>query len=152
MRTSWLVQTNVEPESTSHIALRQACFAEQKPFYELSVVPGSKILPELPSIDGPVVFHGRTTLILRALEHPTWQRGVFFDPERFQHRAYVQAYGARVLNADTRVLSWEKLVEEPIAPNGFVFLKPNDDLKHFAGGVRRLSECIALSTNSTTNG
>lgn len=78
------------------------------------------MLPELPNIEGLVVFHRRTPLILRAFEHPISRRGVFFDLERFQHRAYVEAYGERMLNADARVLSREKLVEEPIAPNDFV--------------------------------
>jgi hypothetical protein len=91
-----------------------------------------------------VVFHGRTTLILRAFEHPRWRRGVFFDPERFQHRAYVQAYGERMLNADARVLSWEELLRVPRAPDELVFLKPNDDLKHFTGSILRFSECADL--------
>ncbi|HRI65567.1 MAG TPA: ATP-grasp domain-containing protein [Polyangium sp.] len=144
MRTTWIVQTNVEPESTSPAALRRACAAEQLPFYAVSVIPGSATLPKLPSIDGPVVFHGRTTLILRAFEHPKWRRGVFFDPEQFQHRAYVHAYGERMLNADAQILSWEKLLHLPLAPDEFVFLKPNDDLKHFTGGVLRFSECADL--------
>lgn len=98
----------------------------------------------MPPIDGPVVFHGRTTLILRAFEHPKWRHGVFFDPGRFQHRAYVAAYGERMLNADARVLSWEELLREPHAPEELVFLKPNDDLKHFTGQVLRFSECVDL--------
>lgn len=144
MRTSWVVQTNVEPESISPAALRRACSAEQLPFYALSVIPGSATLPDLPAIDGPVVFHGRTTLILRAFEHPKWRRGVFFDPEQFQHRAYVQAYGERMLNADAQILSWEELINEPRAPDELVFLKPNDDLKRFTGSVLRFSECVDL--------
>ncbi len=144
MRTTWIVQTNVEPESTSPAALRRACFAEQRPFYEVSVIPGSVTMPELPAMDGPVVFHGRTTLILRAFEHPKWRHGVFFDPDHFQHRAYVQAYGERMLNADAQILSWEELLKEPRAPDEFVFLKPNDDLKRFTGSILRFSECVDL--------
>jgi len=144
MRTAWIVQTNVEPESTSPGALRRACLAEEFPFHEVSVLRGSATLPELPAIEGPVVFHGRTTLILRAFEHPKWRRGVFFDPEHFQHRSYVQAYGERMLNADARILSWERLLHEPREPDELVFLKPNDDLKHFTGSVLRFSECANL--------
>lgn len=147
MRTAWLVQTNVERESTSPAMLRQACAAEQLPFYALSVIPGSPTLPELPLIDGPVVFHGRTTLILRAFEHPTWRRGIFFDPATFQHRAYVQAYGERMLNADARILSWAQLTREPHSPDEFVFLKPNDDLKLFTGGILRFAEVLDLYEN-----
>lgn len=144
MRTTWLVQTNVDPESTSPAALRRACATEQFPFYALSVIPGSATLPEMPTIGGPVVFHGRTTLILRAFEHPQWRRGIFFDPKLFQHRAYVQAYGERMLNADAKILTWQELLHEPHASDEFVFLKPNDDLKGFTGSVLRFSECVDL--------
>jgi hypothetical protein len=142
--TTWIVQTNVEPESTSPSALRRACEAEGRDFREVSVPPGSPTLPDLPPIDGPVVFHGRTTLILRASEHPRWRRGVFFDPARFQHRAYVLAYGDRVLNAEARIMSWEDLLREPFEPGKSVFLKPNDDLKRFSGTVATPSGCRDL--------
>lgn len=144
MRTTWVVQTNVEAESTSPAALRRACSVERLPFYEVSVIPGSATLPELPAITGPVVFHGRTTLILRAFEHPKWRHGVFFDPNRFQHRAYVEAYGDRMLNADAQILSWKELLNEPRPPDELVFLKPNDDYKHFTGSVLRFSACADL--------
>jgi hypothetical protein len=143
-RTSWIVQTNVEPESTSPAALRRACAVTSRPFYELSVIPGSPTLPDMPSVDGPVVFHGRTTLILRASEHPTWRRGVFFDPTRFTHRAYVAAYGSDMLNSDAKVMSWDELLREPGAARDAVFLKPNDDLKHFTGQVLSLAGCADL--------
>lgn len=147
MRTSWIVQTNVEPESPSPALLRRACSALQLPFHAVAVVAGSSTLPELPRVEGPVVFHGRTTLILRALEHPTWRRGIFFDPQRFQHRAYVTGFGRDVLNADAEVMSWEELLRMHRAPEDEIFLKPNDDLKSFSGCVLRFSECSDLFRN-----
>ncbi len=144
MLTTWVVQTNVEPESTSPTALRRACALEERSFCEVSVVPNSKILPDIPRIDGPVVFHGRTTLILRAFEDPRWRHGVFFDPTCFQHRAYAAAYGHRLLNDDATIVSWEELLREPREPGRLVFLKPNDDLKRFTGSVISLSRCAAI--------
>ncbi len=142
--TTWIIQTNVEPESTSPTALRRACIDEGHPYCEISIAPGAISLPDIPHIEGPVVFHGRTTLILRASEHPEWCRGIFFDPARFQHRAYLAAYGNRLLNADARVLTWERLIRELCGPGELVFLKPNDDLKRFTGSVLTYSECLSL--------
>ncbi len=98
------------------------------------------MLPDMPQVDGPVVLHGRTTLILRALEHPRWRHGVFFDPERFQHRAYAAAWGRDMLNADAQIMSWERLLREPRGPDDVFFLKPNDDLKYFTGQALRFAE------------
>lgn len=144
MRTIWVVQTNVEPESTSPSALRHACAVEQRPFYEIAVIPGSTVLPAMPTIDGPVVFHGRTTLILQAFEHPQWRRGIFFDPRHFQHRAYAAAYGDQLLNAEAEITTWEDLLRQPRAPEERVFLKPNDDFKRFTGGIFSFAECFTL--------
>lgn len=144
MHTAWIVQTNVEPESMSPSALRHACAVEKRPFYEISVIPGSATLPEMPAIDGPVVFHGRTTLILRAFEHPQWRRGIFFDPMRFQHRAYATAYGDQLLNADAEIATWEEFLRQPRDPEELVFLKPNDDLKRFTGGMLSFAQCRTL--------
>ncbi len=98
----------------------------------------------MPRIDGPVVFHGRTTLVLRALEDPKWRHGVFFDPACFQHRAYAAAYGDRLLNDDATTVTWEELLRKPRGPGRLVFLKPNDDLKRFTGTVIALSQAPAL--------
>lgn len=144
MRTSWIVQTNVEPESTSPLALRRACEALGNPFFELAVTPRSLSLPPMPHVEGPAVLHGRTTLILRALEHPTWRRGIFFDPKTFRHDAYVAHYGPRMLNADARVVSWSELQSESHRPEERVFLKPNDDFKDFTGGVFSYAEISVL--------
>src|SRR5436309_2201420 len=102
METSWIVQTNVERESTSPALLRAACGALGLPYHSISVVAGAASLPELPPIPGPVVFHGRNTLIRCALENPRWRHGVFFSTEAFRHGAYVAAYGNDMLNADAR--------------------------------------------------
>lgn len=142
--TTWIVQTNVEPESTSPAALKVACATEGLPFHEIAVLPGAPELPPLPEVKGPVVFHGRTTLILRALEHPRWRQGIFFDPSRFQHRAYATAWGSRLLNAGAEILSWEALLAERRNPDQEIFIKPNDDLKRFTGQVLRFSDCSDL--------
>lgn len=62
-RTPWIVQTNVERESPTPSRLRAACAALGLPFHVVSVVRNASSLPELPRIEGPVVFHGRATLI-----------------------------------------------------------------------------------------
>ena len=81
MQTSWIVQTNVERESTSPALLQSACSSLGLPFHAVTVIAGSPSLIELPPIDGPVVFHGRNTLIQRALQDQRWRAGVFFSRE-----------------------------------------------------------------------
>jgi hypothetical protein len=144
LQTSWVVQTNVEPESTTPVVLREACSGLRLPFHEVSVTPGQQSLPALPDIPGPVVFHGRNTLISRALEHPTWKRGVFFSPENFRYDAYVAHYGSAMLNADARVMSLGELVAADYQANAKLFVRPVHDSKVFTGRVVRFSDCAEL--------
>ncbi len=143
-RASWIVQTNVEAESTSPGLLRRACAELGLRFFGVSVVAGSSSLPELPDIEGPVVFHGRNTLIQNALRHPHWRKGVFFAPENFHHDAYVTGFGADLLNAGARVVTFEQLLVLDYAPSTALFVRPYDDSKRFTGQALRFSQCNAL--------
>ncbi|WP_254506856.1 ATP-grasp domain-containing protein [Anatilimnocola floriformis] len=108
------------------------------------MIAGAKELPAMPPVSGPLVLHGRTTLILRALESPVWRRRIFFEPAHFCHRAYVEGWGDRVLNAAARITTWEKFIAEAHTEAELFFLKPNDDLKQFTGGVQTFGQALAL--------
>src|SRR6478752_6622575 len=144
MQTSWIVQTNVERESTSPALLRSACSSLGLPFHAVSVIAGSRSLPELPAIDGPVVFHGRNTLIQCALQDERWRAGVFFSEERFSHEAYVAALGSDMLNASARTVSLDELLASDYPADERLFVRPNADSKRFNGQVVRFSDCSIL--------
>jgi len=144
MQASWIVQTNVEAESTSPALLREACSSLGLPFHALSVFAGTNPLPELPSIEGPVVFHGRNTLIANAHEHPRWRSGVFFSPERFTHQVYVAALGGDMLNANARTMSLEALLASSYSTNRRLFIRPDGDSKRFSGQVVRFADCTSV--------
>lgn len=140
MKTAWIVQTNVEPESTSPAVLRHACEELELPFHGVAVARDQPRLPDFPHTGGPVVFHGRNTLIQRALEHPLWQKGAFFTPENFRHEAYVAGYGSSMLNADARVMSLDELLSSGHPPNAELFVRPSDDSKRFTGRALRFAD------------
>jgi hypothetical protein len=141
---TWIVQTNVEPESTSPGLLRRACEELDLAFVAVAITPGAPSLPELPDVAPPAVFHGRNTLIRCALEHPTWRKGVFFSPESFHHDAYVAGFGADLLNASARTLSFDELLSADYAPGTALFVRPYDDSKRFTGQTLRFSRTKEL--------
>lgn len=152
MRTAWVVQTNVEPESTSPALLRRACDELQLPFHGVTVTRDQPHLPDFPNSGGPAVFHGRNTLIQRALEHPHWQKGVFFAPENFQHAACVAGYGSAMLNADARVTSLDELLSRDHPPSAELFVRPVDDSKRFTGRALRIADLAAFQQSQSLPG
>ncbi len=143
--TTWLVQTNFALESPTPVLLQRACDLKRRPYLPLTVLPGSKKLPPMPEAakGGPVVFHGRSTLILNALRSP-WRHGVFFNPNTFQHRAYAEGYGHLLLNHGAEVMTWTELLEMAAGSSGYRFVKPNDDYKGFTGQAIAMSAVGAL--------
>ena len=143
--TTWLVQTNIAPESPTPALLQGACGRQGRLFLAITVLPGSKSLPEIPQAasDGPVVFHGRSTLILNARSSP-WKHGVFFDPDTFGHRAYAKGYGDRLLNDGAVVMTWAELLRLTEKASGYRFIKPIDDFKGFTGQALSLSAVPSL--------
>lgn len=149
-QTSWIVQTNVERESASPALLRAACNALGLRFHGISVVRGSSSLPDFPSVDGPVVFHGRETLIRCALGNPHWASGVFFSDAHFTHSAYVDAYGDDMLNAEARVVSFGDLLSWDAPRDTKIFVRPDDDSKRFPGQVTTLEELAGSDLDKAT--
>jgi hypothetical protein len=143
-KTSWIVQTNVERESPTPALLREACAALELPFHGISVTRGDTSLSNLPDIVGPVVFHGRNTLVQGARAQARWRQGVFFSPENFHHDAYVAAYGSAMLNASARILTFEALMSEPVSASTKLFVRPQDDSKLFSGEILSFSQCREL--------
>lgn len=150
-QASWVVQTNVERESASPRLLRDACIALDLPFYGISVVRDSKALAQLPNIAGPVVFHGRGTLIRCALQDPRWARGVFFTDTSFTHTAYVSAYGDDMLNADARVVQFGELLNAEFRPDAQLFVRPDDDSKRIPGQVTTFKQLAEANLDNTSN-
>lgn len=134
MRTKWLVQTNVSPDSPTLQQLRWACQAEGRQLLEFVHPPGIQDEPDIPveHAQGPFVFHARSPALLGALD-TRWSSGVFFSPERFRHEAYAAHYGSAYLNHAASVMSWRELLEHGATHDTYLFIKPIDDYKSFTG-------------------
>lgn len=143
--TAWLVQTNITPESPTPAQLQAACAHQARPFHAIHVLPGSTGAPPVPDAarGGPVVFHGRSTLLLNALASP-WRHGVFFNPATFRHQAYDEGFGDALLNHGAQVMTWADLLALAPTASGYRFLKPNDDFKGFTGQAMSLSAVPAF--------
>ena len=138
MSVSWLVQSNIARTSSTVEAIRDACVEQQLPLHEIDVIPFSTEMPEMPEIEGRFILYGYTTLLLNAFKDPKWRKGVFFDPERFKPSQYQKFYRDDYLNHDTKIMQIRDFALECLdnfEPDREFFIKPNDDLKQFTGGI-----------------
>ncbi len=157
----WLVQRIAPELSPTGAQLTASLQALEQPYEEIDVTPFTDTLPAMPPIDPPFLLFGMTTLITNAYRSKHWRRGLFFDPDQFTPSRYVERYGSLMLNADALVGTFEEIAELDLDPQTQMFVRPDDDYKHFAGevmsyrdflswyaGFRENRQTIAVSANT----
>lgn len=148
--TNWLVQSNVSLTSPTSAQIELACKLTNRSFHSIIHPPGRIAMLQVPETTKscPLVFHGRSALILSAL-NSEWRHGVFFEPENFTHSAYARGYTDDYLNVDAQLMSWEELLEFDDHNDSAVFLKPINDYKGFTGLRVRRSEIASFYKDLT---
>lgn len=145
MDVMWVIQRD-DAHLASSAKISRACQVLGVPFQVVEVVPFSLELPTLPSVADDescrVVFFGQTTL-MRLAYASNYSRGVFFDPCRFRPSTYLDQYGEDYLNVDGRLTTIEAFAKERHDGDEEFFIKPDDDLKLFAGGLDSFENFIA---------
>lgn len=137
----WVVQSNLG-SPVDFERLRRACADAGAAFVPVAVVPFSEELPEVP--DGaPTVFYGATGFIHNVHRAGRWRPGAYFDEERFRFSAFRAAWGEALLNAGAEVLPLSELARRDRPAEQLCFLRPDRDLKEFAGEVLPFGELAA---------
>ncbi|MFN8628944.1 MAG: ATP-grasp domain-containing protein [Chloroflexota bacterium] len=134
----WFVDRKVRPESLARI--ERACHQAGRGFEIIRVDRGAG----RPAIDHPTpvpgqpfVLYGYASLLIAASADPAWRAGVFYDGALFRPSVYLANWGAeRMLNHDAGTMTLGEFLDPgPPAGDGPWFIRPDDDLKPFAGGV-----------------
>ena len=103
--------------------------------HPIDLVPFSAAIPAVPAIPmgAAVVCHG-PGFVPRALAHPTWRPGIFFDEAAFRWSAFHANWPGLMLNrAPTFATVGE--VRALLAREGSMFVRPDGDNKAFESGV-----------------
>lgn len=142
----WALQTTlINTESALRIAeaLRGLgkgfVMADHLPFTEEFVtdIEGDDYLP-----------YGSTTLM--KIAHKRGWKGLAFDPDTFRHTAWTYHNGTNMLNREACSMTVQEAAEEfaKWRPDRKMFIRPNDDLKLFNGGVLTAAEIAADFSNA----
>ena len=141
MSVRWVLQANLGAAQDID-ALARACRAQGHEVSLARVVPFSDELPQEPT-EGPTLFYGSTRWTALIARSGRWRPGVYFDAQRLRHGRCVQEYGEAMLNADGQLLSVQQVAELALRPQELEqtrFVRPDEDLKEFAGEVMTLEQ------------
>lgn len=131
--TLWMVQTNLGNAET-HDAIKSACERNGLLFQGVKVIPFSDELPDIEHA-GPVLAYGTTRFIKNVADSKKWKPGAFFDEKTFTVANCLRAWGDRMVNSDSVIVRLDSVASLPYSAADDLFVRPDGDLKEFAGEV-----------------
>lgn len=132
-RITWLVQTTPswDRSSPTFQLLTHACLELGIKLLPMDIEAGKPVI--FPVLEGPVVIHGRKTLIEAARKDPVCNQGIFGNESDFRASCYQSHWGKRFLNATGETCTILEAAE--YNRNARLFIRPDDDNKLFTGKI-----------------
>lgn len=129
---TWVIQSNLSKSGSEQ--LFEACQTLGIPSRKIEVQPFD---PEPPTLDmeGSVIFYGATNFITTIHRSRKWSPGAFFDEQTFRISEYLKHW--RMLNEEAELTTLREFGQRNIDPDELFFVRPDRDLKEFAGEVIR---------------
>lgn len=136
----WLIQDNINPIELGQL---ENSFKELGFQYKtIKVIPFSNEIPKV-EFDGHIIFYGSTNLTNMATEKNYWKSGLFFDNNKFRYSNYIKKYKSLMLNYDSEIVKLRDVINtKTFVDNGKFFIRPNRDIKEFAGTIMKSDECF----------
>jgi hypothetical protein len=129
----WVVQSNLGSAKDVK-AIAAACSELQLPCTLVESIPFSEDLPDVPT-DLPAIFYGSSNFVTNVYRSRRWWPGAFFDEETFRYSIAMARYGAHMLNSSATITTMEAFSTQKVPPEQEFFIRPDGDLKEFAGAV-----------------
>lgn len=136
MKPTWVVQSNLL-NSKDHDTIKSTCEKNNYSFHSVKVIPFSDDLADISGIpvEYPTIFYGGTNFVTTVHESAKWNPGAFFNKDTFTIRACMEHYQGYMLNHPCEFTTIEKFASAHKSPDDLFFIRPNKDLKEFAGDI-----------------
>jgi len=102
-------------------------------FTHLPMTDGIEAFPEFEKIMDARFLRCSTEAIQEFVDAGVKPKGLYFDPEMFRYSYWNDVFDEKMLNWDCDIISWETAIKN--VPMGQLFVRPDNDLKSFPGGV-----------------
>lgn len=146
---NWILQKNLtKPAILKRI--KAALNQTDETWQEIEVIPFSEKLPKIKNKNAFNIIYGSTTFMLNAFKDKAYKQGVFYHPETFQMRNYVNKWKENVLNDDGYLIEFGKISHIKSQPLQKWFIRPNHDGKEFSGRVDTFESLVKWSQKICT--
>ena len=143
MGIRWVVQSNLI-NASDHDRMIDVCRKHGYEHESLKVTPFTDDLPDIPD-DMPTVFYGGTNFINNVHLSKRWKPGAFFG-DTFSYCRYYEGFGANMLGEPT-FTTLREFSSSHREDSAQFFVRPDADLKMFAGEVMRFGDVVRWERN-----
>lgn len=141
----WILQKNItKPVILERI--KSVLNGQDELWEEVEIIPFSNEIPKIKNKEGFKIIYSSTTFMLNAFLDDELREGVFFEPENFQMKNYVNKWKDKVLNFDGQLLKFGEIGNLKSAQEKNWFIRPNNDKKEFSGKVETFKFLIDWSS------
>jgi hypothetical protein len=134
----WVVQSNLG-SSADFERIRCACEELGLPFIPVAAIPFSEDLPDIPT-EPLTIFYGSSNFVTNVHRSGRWRPAVFFDEKEFRYSVALHKFGNHLLNSDAEVTTMDAYSRRDLPADQLIFVRPDGDLKEFAGGTQTFGE------------
>ena len=142
----WAIQTNLSRQASAPSdvqRLMQAVVASGDSLLQTSHVPFSDELPgnllAVPN-DVPLIAYGATNFVNQVFKANRWKPGVWYDSQTFRYQSYLKYWGPQMLNSEAELTTMGSLGGMKFDEDKVLFIRPDKDLKEFAGETIRFGD------------
>ena len=137
----WILQSNLIRENIFN-EIKAALLESEISFEEVKIIPFSDELPTIQKHEEINIFYGSTTLVLNAYKQLGKTTGIFYDELNFNMKKYLEKWGSKMLNSDSKILTFKEIIQSNLYKNNEWFIRPIEDDKSFSGRVMTFNEMI----------
>lgn len=138
MNLKWVIQNNLG-KLEDHDKMIEACKKFNYLYESIQVIPFDDILPDIDN-KIPTIFYGSTNFINQIYKSNNWKIGTFFNSNAFKYTMYISQYNENMLNYISRIIKLKDLDKLNWKDDELYFVRPNNDLKEFAGEVMNFGQ------------
>ena len=143
----WVIQSSLG-HSPELARLAKVCQSQGHAVHWAESPPFSEVLPDV-STEAPAIFYGSARFAALVHAAGRWHPGVFWDDERFRASTWRRHLVDHLINADAQHLLLREVLTHAAIENRadhHYFVRPDRDLKDFAGQCMTGSELHAFAT------
>lgn len=136
MNIIWIIQNNLLNKQNID-SIKQVCKNNDMNYISWDIIPfQDEVIDFYFNKNQKIIFYGSTRIANVLYENNCWNGCIYYDKDKFTYRNYLDKYKDKMLNYDCEIIKIKDVMNSSLWKNNYhLFMRPDKDLKEFAGMI-----------------